>query len=91
MKEASRGTVALASLPSPNELGRAYGDLCGRIDEIVEQARQTGSLAVALQGLNVLRQSLDSVSRLAGHANQSDGVNFSVTINIGRESISIDG
>jgi hypothetical protein len=67
MKEAARGTVALASLPSREELGTAYGDLRARIDETVQQAQDAGSLAVAIQGLNALRQSLDSLSRIAGH------------------------
>ena len=85
MKEASRGTVALASLPSRSELGQAYGSLCSRIDEIVEQARGAGSLAVALQGLNAIRQSLDSLSRLSGHDTVASGEKFTVTINLGED------
>ena len=66
-KTASQASVALASLPTRNELGQAYGDLRSRIDGIVSAAEQAGSLAVAIQGLNALRQSLDSVARIAGH------------------------
>ena len=67
MKEAARSTAALVSLPSAEELGSAYGDLRQRIDQIVRQAQDAGSLAIAIQGLNALRQSLDSVARIAGH------------------------
>jgi hypothetical protein len=38
MKEASRGTAAVALLPSKETLGGAYFDLRARIDEIVAQA-----------------------------------------------------
>ena len=65
--EAARGTVALASLPSRDELGGMYRNLGDRIDGIVAQAEKAGSLAVAVQGLNSLRQTFDSMSRLAGH------------------------
>jgi hypothetical protein len=65
MKEHARGTAALALMPSKNELGNSYGDLLNRIDQIVEQAQQEGSLKIALSGLNSVRQTLDSVSKLA--------------------------
>ena len=90
MKEASRSTVALASLPSREEMGSAYGDLRTRIDEIVQQAQAAGSLAVALQGLNALRQSLDSLAKLAGHdrpATSQVTVDVSVTINAAVQAI----
>src|SRR5256885_12007012 len=44
MKERARGTVALACLPSKDDLNNAYCDLRGRIDQIVVQAQQQGSL-----------------------------------------------
>jgi hypothetical protein len=50
---------------------------------IVDQAQAGGSLAIALQGLNALRQSLDSVARIAGHdrrVTQQVTVDLSVTI-----------
>jgi hypothetical protein len=90
MKEASRSTVALASLPSREELGDAYGDLQARIDELVEQAQAAGSLAVALQGLNALRQSLDSLARLAGHDQKVTSqvtVDVAVSINAAVQAI----
>ncbi len=65
MREASRATAALATLPSRDELGQAYGDLRARIDEIVQEARGAGSLAVALQGLTGIRQTLDSLAKLS--------------------------
>jgi hypothetical protein len=67
MKEAARGTAAVACLPSKDELGHAYAQLRARIDRITEQAEAEGSLKVALSGLNAVRQTLDSLARLAGH------------------------
>lgn len=83
MKETARGTAALACLPSKEDLGNAYFELRSRIDRIVDQAQAGGSLAIALQGLNALRQSLDSVARIAGHdrrVTQQVTVDLSVTI-----------
>src|SRR5215475_9232728 len=45
-KDAARGSAALALLPSKESLGSAYADLQARIDEIVTQAQQQGSLNV---------------------------------------------
>src|SRR5277367_3970905 len=44
MKEASRGSAAVACLPTKPDLNTAYFDLRSRIDEIVSQARAEGSL-----------------------------------------------
>jgi len=66
-KEAARGSAAVALLPSKETLGGAYLDLRNRIDAIVSQAQAEGSLAVAVSGLNSLRQTLDSLARLGGH------------------------
>jgi hypothetical protein len=66
-KEEARGTAAVALLPSKETLGGAYFELRDRIDQIVAQAEQQGSLSVAVSGLNSLRQTLDSLARLAGH------------------------
>ncbi|MGB7013264.1 MAG: hypothetical protein WBD97_23065, partial [Pseudolabrys sp.] len=46
-KEAARGSAAVALLPSKETLSGAYADLQARIDEIVSQAQQQGSLQVA--------------------------------------------
>src|SRR3954449_12524351 len=51
MKEVARGTAAVACLPSKDNLSTAYFQLRARIDEIVDQAQQQGSLQVALSGL----------------------------------------
>src|SRR3954452_16401353 len=56
MKEVSRGTAAVACLPSKDDLSTAYFELRARIDKIVDQAEQEGSLPVALSGLNSIRQ-----------------------------------
>ena len=66
MKETARGTAAVALLPSKETLSGAYFELRERIDQIVAQAKEQGSLAVALSGLNSIRHTLDSLSRLSG-------------------------
>jgi hypothetical protein len=66
-KEAARGSAAIVLLPSKETLGGAYLQLRQRIDAIVAQAQAEGSLSVAISGLNSIRHTLDSLSRLAGH------------------------
>jgi len=78
MKEVSRGTAAVACLPSKDDLSTAYFQLRTQIDQIVQEARQQGSLQIALSGLNSIRQTLDSLSRLAGFERQSTPVNVAV-------------
>ena len=78
-KEAARGSAAVALLPSKETLSGAYSDLRNRIDEIVAQAQQQGSLNVAISGLNSIRQTLDSLSRLAGHL-QPAGTQVNVSV-----------
>src|SRR6516165_1570751 len=75
-KEAARGTAALALLPSKETLSGAYFELRDRIDQIARQAEQQGSLKVPLSGLNSIRQTLDSLARLAGH----DGAEVNVAV-----------
>ena len=83
MKDTARGTAAVALLPSKDTLGGAYFDLRGRIDEIVKQAEQQGSLAVAISGLNSIRHTLDSLSRLAGYDRPAGAqVNVAVQTNV---------
>src|SRR4051812_38611828 len=81
MKEVARGTAAVACLPSKDNLSTAYFELRARIDQIVDQAQQQGSLQVALSGLNSIRQTLDSLSRLAGFDRQGTQVNVAVQTN----------
>jgi hypothetical protein len=78
-KEAAQGTAAVALLPSKETLGSAYLDLCNRIDQIAVQAEQEGSLKVALSGLNSVRQTLDSLARLAGH-DRAGGTEINVAV-----------
>ena len=54
-KQATRGSAALACLPSRHQLGSAYAELKDRIDRIASQAEGEGSLKVALSGLNSVR------------------------------------
>jgi transposase-like protein len=85
MKETARGTAAAACLPSKDELGTAYFDLRAQIDEIVAQARAEGSLQIALKGLNSVRHTLDSLSRLSGFDRQGPQVNVAVQTNVNLE------
>ena len=83
MKATARGTAAVALLPSKETLSGAYFELRERIDQIVAQAKEQGSLAVALSGLNSIRHTLDSLSRLAGHDRAAGTqVNVAVQTNI---------
>jgi hypothetical protein len=90
-KEAARGTAAIALLPSKESLSGAYLELRKHIDEIVAQAEQQGSLPVAISGLNSIRQTLDSLSRLAGHVGAAGAaqVNVAVQTNVSMGTIEI--
>jgi hypothetical protein len=82
-KDAARGSAAAALLPSRETLSGAYFELRARIDEIVAQAEQQGSLNIAISGLNSIRQTLDSLARLAGYAGAAgQQVNVAVQTNI---------
>jgi hypothetical protein len=83
MKETARGTAALASLPSKDELNYRYGNISQQIDEIVAEAKRQGSLSVALKGLSALKQTLDSQMRLAGHDRPIDTqINVAIQHNV---------
>src|ERR1017187_10517410 len=83
MKDAARGSAAVALLPSKETLSDAYFELRTRIDKIVAQAEQQGSLAVAVSGLNSIRQTLDSLAQLAGHDRAAGTqVNVAVQTNV---------
>lgn len=66
-KRNTHAALAIAALPTREELGSSYMALTKRIDEIVTAAERQGSLAIAIQGLNSLRQNLDSLAHIAGH------------------------
>jgi hypothetical protein len=83
LKEVARGTAAVALLPSRESLSGAYLDLRNRIDQIVAQAQAEGSLAIAVSGLNSLRQTLDSLARLGGHVGSANAqVNVAIQNNV---------
>jgi hypothetical protein len=82
MKEVSRGTAAVACLPSKQDLNTAYFDLRAQIDEIVARAKAEGSLQTALAGLNSIRHTLDSLSRLSGFDRQGTQINVAVQTNL---------
>jgi hypothetical protein len=82
MKEVARGTAAVACLPSKEALNNAYFELQERIDQIVTQAEQQGSLAVAIAGLNSIRHTLDSLMRLAGYDRPQVNVAVQTNVNL---------
>jgi hypothetical protein len=57
-------------------------ELCGRTDQIIAEAQQQGSLQIAISGLNSLRHTFDSLSRLSGHDRQGPQVNVAVQTNL---------
>jgi hypothetical protein len=71
-----RGMSRTPSRIPSTTLSSAYFELRDRIDQIARQAEQQGSLRVALAGLNSIRQTLDSLARLAGH----DGAEVDVAV-----------
>ena len=79
MKDAARGTAAVALLPTKEALSGSYFELRERIDQIVAQVQQEGSLSVAVSGLNSIRQTLDSLARLAGH-DRAGGTQVNVAV-----------
>jgi hypothetical protein len=81
-KEVARGTAAITLLPSKETLSGHYSDLCARIDQIVARAQAEGSLAIAVSGLNSLRQTIDSLARLAGHIGGGAQVKVAIQNNI---------
>ena len=89
MKAAAQGSAANELLPSKENLGSAYADLrTHRSDR--EQAQQEGSLNVAISGLNSIRQTLDSLARLAGHLQPaSTQVNVAVQTNVNVGAVQI--
>jgi hypothetical protein len=81
LKLGSSNTIMKDAARSKETLSSAYFELRGRIDQIVAQAEQQGSLAVAVSGLNSIRQTLDSLARLAGHTAGAQ-VNVAVQTNV---------
>jgi hypothetical protein len=85
MKAVSRGTAAVECLPSKEDLNGAYFDLRAQIDQIVARAKAEGSLQIALNGLNSIRHTLDSLSRLSGFDRQGTQINVAVQTNVNVE------
>jgi hypothetical protein len=90
VKAAARGTAAVALLPSKESFSYDFAKLKTQIEEIVTQAQNEGSLELALKGLNSIRQTLESLARLAGHlqpANTQVNVAMQNTVNVGTAQI----
>jgi hypothetical protein len=75
--EQARPDVQEAASHRPKRWKRVH-----RQAELVTEAKQQGSLQVALSGLNAIRQTLDSLSRLAGFDRQGAQVNVAVQTNV---------
>ncbi len=67
MKEVARGTAAITCLPSKDDLNRPISSCGRRSTRSSVKRKQQGSLQIALSGLNSIRHTLDSLSRLAGY------------------------
>ena len=82
-----RAVLPLSHCCRRKKRSRTHTPIYGaKIDEIVAQAQQQGSLNVAISGLNSIRQTLDSLARLAGHlqpASTQVNVNAVTTVNVG--------
>ena len=88
-REPSRATAALALLPSREELGGMYLDVRERLHAIIEKAEQQGTGAISVAGLNAIRQTLDSLSRLAGYSTVP-AVNVGVQFNLSAADIAAE-
>ena len=83
MKETARGTAAVALLPSKETLSGAYLSFAPHRSNRSAGASRGLTFGCDL-GLNSLRQTLDSLSRLAGHDRAgSTEVNVAVQTNVG--------
>jgi hypothetical protein len=82
--EAAKGTgkafMALACLPSADELNQAYASITSRIDAIAAKAESEGSLAVALMGLKELRPTVTAQAQFAGHVGSASTVQVNVDL-----------
>ncbi|UZF93719.1 hypothetical protein [Bosea sp. NBC_00550] len=67
VRQASHAAVALASLPSADEVGQAYSSIGRRLDGIIARCEAEGSTATAILGLKELRGVVTAQAHLAGH------------------------
>ena len=83
-KEAARGSAAIALAAVERDSWAALTRTCAPASiRSSTQAQQQGSLNVAISGLNSIRQTLDSLARLAGHLQPaSTQVNVAVQTNV---------
>lgn len=84
VRQASHAAVALASLPSADEVGQAYSSIGQRLDGIIARCEVEGSTATAIMGLRELRSTITAQAQLAGHLG-----NGSATVAI-QNNVSID-
>ena len=82
VKRTGKAFMALACLPSADEVGAAYSSIGARIDAIAAKAEREGSLAVALVGLRELRQTVTAQAQLAGHVGSGSAVQVNTQVNV---------
>ncbi len=90
-KEAARGSAAVALLPSKEALNSMQLGIIARIDEVIAEAKNKGSLQIALNGLNSIRHTVNDLARLAGHlqpASAQVNVTNQTNVNVGVVQIS---
>jgi hypothetical protein len=81
-KRTGKAFMALACLPSADEVNQAYASITSRIDAIAAKAEQEGSLAVALMGLKELRSTVTAQAQLAGHVGSGAQVQVNTQVNV---------
>jgi hypothetical protein len=82
VKRTGKAFMALACLPSADEVGAAYSAIATRIDAVANKAETEGSLAVALVGLRELRATVTAQAQLAGHVGSGAQVQVNTQVNV---------
>jgi hypothetical protein len=75
----TQASVALASLPSRDELGAMLGALLPRLDAIENDAKAKGSSLTQLKAIGEMRQTIADIARVAGATGSS---NTTVNVNV---------
>ena len=87
-KDAARGSAAVALLPSKEHLGGLLLGLIQKVDDVCAEAREKKSLQIALSGYSSIRQTIDSLARLAGHLQPASA---QVNVSVQNQTVSVTG
>ena len=90
MKDAARGSAAVALCRRKKRSAAPISSCAPASIRSLSRPKQQGSLNVAISGLNSIRQTLDSLARLAGHLQPaSTQVNVAVQTNVNVDATQI--